>query len=101
MKEFNAKIESTMLGIEDHGIMTFFINLTMDRSGQSFGGYCLKGDKSIEAVRKVLETVGVDKWEDLKGKYIRIRKIDEYSTIEAIGHIVEDRWWSAKEHWGE
>ena len=100
MKEINAIIESTMLGIEDHGIMTFFLYLQYNSCGQGFGGYCLKGDKSIEAIRKVLETVGVMKWEDLKGKYVRIRKPDTYNgRIEAIGHIVEDRWWSPTEHW--
>ena len=100
MIEINAQIQSTMLGIEDHGIMTFMLYLNYNSCGQGFGGYVLKGDKSIEAIRKILETVGVSKWEDLKGKYVRIRKPDTYTgTIQSIGHIVEDRWWSPEEHW--
>lgn len=108
MKEYNAQIESTMLGLEDHGIMTFMLYLKYDSCGQGFGNYALNGPtqkgegKSIDAIRKILETVGVDRWEDLKGKYIRIRKTDGYGgRIESIGHIIEDKWWSPQEHWGK
>lgn len=100
--EINAQIESTMLGIEDHGIMTFFLHLKFNSCGQGFGGYSLRGEKSIYAVRAVLEVVGVSRWEDLKGKYVRIRKDDLYGgDILAIGHIIEDRWFSLKDHFAE
>lgn len=108
MIEKNGKIHSTMLGIEDHGIMTFFVNIDFDGSGQGFGGYALDGQagkkghsKSIQCIRKILETVGVEKWEDLEGKYVRIRKEAEYGghPIKAIGHIVEDKWFDIKEFW--
>lgn len=102
MIEMNGKIIDTMLGIEDHGIMTFMLDINFGNStGQGFGGYSLEGGtgKSMKAVRKVLETVGVDKWEDLKGKYIRVRKEQEFGVIDSIGNIVEDRWFSMKEHY--
>lgn len=105
----NAKISSTMLGIEDHGIMTFSLGMTMDGCGQGFGGYALDGkagkvghSKSIQAIRKILETVDVMKWEDLEGKLVRIRKDSEFSgPIRAIGHIIEDRWFDIAEFWKE
>ena len=96
-----------MLGIEDHGIMTFFINIDFDGGGQGFGGYALdggggtKGDsRSILCIRKILQTVDVMKWEDLEGKYVRIKKEKEYGgPIKAIGHIIEDKWFDIEEHW--
>lgn len=108
MFECNGKIHSTMLGIEDHGIMTFFVNIDFGGSGQGFGGYALDGaagkkghSKSIRCIRKVLTTVGVEKWEDLEGQYVRIRKEAEYGghPIKAIGHIIEDKWFDIKEFW--
>ena len=109
MIEKNGKIDSTFLGIEDHGIMTCWLNITYDGSGQGFGGYALDGNaggrghaKSILAIRKILETLDVRDWADLKGKYVRVRKEDEWnSPIHSIGHIVEDRWFSFKDHFKE
>lgn len=105
----NAKISSTMLGIEDHGIMTFSIMMDMGGSGQGFGGYTLDGKsgtighpKSILAIRKILEVVGVEKWEDLKGKYCRIKKDSEWNgPIKAIGNIIKDDWFSLEEFFRE
>lgn len=37
----NAKIRHTMLGIEDHGIFTFVLDLDYGGSGQGAGMYCL------------------------------------------------------------
>lgn len=105
----NAKISSTMLGIEDHGIMTFSMMMDMGGTGQGFGGYSLDGragevghSKSIQCIRKILETVGVMKWEDLNGKLVRIRKDSEWNgPIKAIGHIIDDKWFDLQEFWGQ
>ena len=105
----NAKIEKTMLGIEDHGIMTFSLSLGFNSCGQGFGGYALDGragetghGKSIQCIRKILETVGVMQWEDLEGKLIRIKKDSEFSgPIRAIGNIMEDKWFDIEKFWAE
>jgi hypothetical protein len=104
-KERNAKITGTMLGTEDHGILSCFVYLEWKGAGQGFGGYCLdtpiKDGKGkfkcrqgtaygMEFISRILRTVGVDKWEDLKGKHCRIRS--NYSKIKAIGHIIDDVW---------
>ena len=83
METKNAVIESTMLGIEDHGIMPCFLYLNYGGSVQGFGGYGLDGfDKAkakrvgtawgMEFVRRVLETFEVDSWEKLYGKHCRV-----------------------------
>ena len=97
----NAKIESTMLGYEDHGLMTCFLHLSQDGSGQGFGGYRLDAPKDAPSemgtfwIKRILETVGVGQWEDLKGKFIRVDG-EEYGEIFGIGHITHNKWFYPK-----
>ena len=109
IRESNARIESTMLGIEDHGIMTCTLYLDYGGSGQGFGGYSLAsggthqdkdfGNKGILFVRKILETVGVRNWEELKGKHVRVKS--DWGKVHAIGHIIEDKWFTPAEFFKE
>lgn len=100
----NARISSTMLGREDHGILTFMLYIEFD-SGIScgVGGYVLdeydpKSEtrifkaKSMEVISKILEVVGVNSWEDLPGKYIRFEDNGWGSYVTKIGNIMEDKW---------
>jgi hypothetical protein len=87
----NAKIESTMLGYEGHGIITAFITLDYGGAGQVFGGYRLESTM-YEWVKQVIDIVGVTRWEDLKGKYIRVES--DNGKITRIGHLMEDKWFS-------
>lgn len=105
----NAKIISTMLGYEDHGIMTCFLYLRQGASGQGFGGYGLDGpyDKVLKErlpnklcgfwIKRILETVGITKWENLPGNHIRVIGVKfGNDPITAIGHITEDKWFHPK-----
>lgn len=109
MKTVNAVITSTSLGIQDHGIMTFWLTCEWSGAGQGLGGYGLdQYDKltedrigwgpSIIAIRKILEVVGVEKWEDLKGQLVRL-KVDGWpsSRTPILGNILEDKWFDLKE----
>ena len=104
----NARIISTMLGREDHGIMTWMIGIKFDVGSWGVGGYALDGyDKesntrafraeSMESISKLLEVVGVDKWEDLPGQYIRFEDNGFRSAITKIGNIIDDKWFDLKE----
>ena len=77
-----AKIESTMLGVEDHGIATAYLHLKWDGSGIGVGGFCLDtpvkdadGKHShregtgygMDHIMQMVRTVGVSTWEKLKG----------------------------------
>jgi hypothetical protein len=102
----NAVIESTMLGYEDHGILTCFITVNYGGAGQGFGGYaldewnkqlgCREGTAyGMDFIVKTLEAVECDSWEKLKGKHVRVKS--EHSKIHAIGHILKDKWFSPDE----
>ena len=55
----------------------------------------------MEAISKVLEVVGVDKWEDLPGKYIRFEDNGWGSKVTKIGNIIEEKWLDLEEFFGK
>ena len=112
METTNAKITSTMLGKEDHGIFTFFLMLEFDSCGCGFGGYALDEYNNtlkkrictaagLEVINRILDVVEVDKWEDLPGKYIRIKSNGWGSTIKEIGNIIKDKWFNIEDFFEE
>jgi len=102
MKEViqNAQIDRTFFGIEDHGILTFFIHLQYDECGyQGFGGYSLDGHgegwgKWLLFVRALLRALEIEKWEELPGCYCRVKREDGsmHAKPFAIGHPIKDKW---------
>lgn len=111
----NAKIDGTMLGWEDHGILSFSIGLDYGNGGhQGAGGYCLdtpeKDEKDrfvrrvgtaagMEMLARVMRVVGVEKWESLVGEHVRVKS--NYSKVFAIGHLLKDEWLDFEEFWAE
>lgn len=105
----NAIITDTFLGREDHGIFTFYIFVEFGGYVCGIGGYALdtydkKRDKryvcneSMEALSRILETVGVDSWEKLKGQYIRVKENGWGSTIDEIGNLMSEKWFNIREY---
>lgn len=102
----NAKITGTKLG-EDHGCLTAYIYVEGAGWGGGMGGYCLDhwcsevghygSSDGYGAIIELMKTIEVDKWEDLKGKYVRVH-VDEHNTIDRIGHLMKDKWFSFKEY---
>lgn len=97
MKTVNAKIESMSLGYEDHGIMTIMLTLDFGGSMQGFGGYGLDGAEDLQRwIKELLRVVGVERWEDLKGKYVRVEKEEDWNgRITQIGHFLENKWFDS------
>lgn len=104
----NARITKTMLGKEDHGIMTFMIFVEFGACGCAIGGYALSGKdpktgkpgfcaKGLEAIAEICKVVGVETWEDLPNKYIRIKDNGWGSTIDEIGNLMEEKWFNIRE----
>lgn len=105
MEEKNAVIEKATINIEDIGVLGSYIYLDYGGSAQGFGGYALYLPKDythhkLESVAghwiyRVLEIAGVEKWEDLPGKTIRVRA--DHNKVHAIGHIIKDDWFVPSE----
>lgn len=104
----NAKITSTMLGKEDHGIFTCQICVEGNDWGCYYGGYSLDtpnkdtkkriGTKEgMQAIMELLSTLEVDTWEKLKGQYVRVQTSGLGGKITAIGHLMQDKWFSFEE----
>jgi hypothetical protein len=101
----NAIIESASLSTGDRGFLDCWLALDYGGSGQGFGGYVLYLPKSYSHhelksvaghfIFRVLEIAGVESWDKLKGRTIRVKC--EHSKVHAIGHIVRDDWFNPSE----
>jgi hypothetical protein len=101
----NAVIESVTLTTADHGLLSAWLYLNYGNSSQGFGGYALYLPKDFSHhqassgiaghfIFRCLEIGGVTEWSKLKGQTIRVRLTSAGldGRIEAIGHIIEDKW---------
>ena len=100
----NARITSTSITMKDHGCLTFWLTLEGHGWGVGFGGYCIGhgflGSKEfkaengygLEAMMRIMDVVGVDSWEDLKGKYVRCGLDGWGGKCVKIGNIIKDKW---------
>ena len=43
-----------------------------------------------EYIERILKTVGVQTWEELSGKYIRVDS--KYNKVYGIGNLLKDEW---------
>lgn len=104
----NAKITRVSLSMADHGCLTFYIGLNGGGWCCNFGGYCIGhgylGAKSfqgseagLEVLMRIMDTIGVECWEDLKGQYCRVKTEGWGGKILSIGNILKDKWFDIKE----
>ena len=105
----NALIENVDLSMADHGCLTLAMTLQGGGWGVTYGGYCLgKGylgadddffDGSaagMEYIMRIMDTVGVEKFQDLKGKYVRVATKGWGGSVKIIGNILKDQWFDAE-----
>lgn len=105
----NALIEKVDLSMADHGCLTLAMTLQGGGWGVVYGGYCLgKGylgadDDSfngsaagMEYLMRIMDTVGVEKFQDLKGKYVRVATKGWGDQVKIIGNILKDKWFDAE-----
>lgn len=105
----NAVIEGTNLSMSDHGCLTFTIWLKGCGWSVGYGGYCIghgclgwdefkaEDGRGLEAMMHIMNVVGVDKWEDLKDKYVRCKIGRLGETVDEIGNIIEEKWFNIRE----
>lgn len=87
----NAIIKDVSIFIEDHGILTSFVDLDYGNSAQGFGGYSLE-ESMGRWLRGLFKVFGVTDIKSLKGKPCRVRI--EGGLARSIGHLLDDRWFT-------
>lgn len=105
----NAVIKSAKIHDGERGLLTASLDLDYGGMGQGFGGYALYLPKSfshhkIEScaghfIWRCMEIAGVTRWDQLPGKTIRVKQ--EHCKVHAIGHIVNDDWFSPQEDFAQ
>lgn len=104
----NAKITRVSLSMADHGCLTFYVGLNGGGWCCNFGGYCIGhgylgaesfqgSEAGLEVLMRIMDTVGVECWEDLKGQYCRVKTEGWGGKILSIGNILKDKWFDIKE----
>ena len=107
----NALIEKVDLSMADHGCLTLAMTLVGNGWGVVYGGYTLGcgylgaddnyfsgSDKGTEYLMRIMDTVGVSSFQDLKGKYLRVafkRERGGY-PVKIVGNILKDKWFDAE-----
>lgn len=103
----NAVIKSASLQLDNGAFLSMWLDLDYGNgSGQGFGGYvlgalpdCAAGKHeshsniAAEFIVRCFIAAGVEKFNELAGKTIRVKKPTEWGGILAIGHIVKDDCW--------
>ena len=89
--------------MEDHGCLTLSMVLDGGGWGCTYGGYCLGhgylgassfdgSPKGLEYIMRIMDTVGVSKFSELEGKYVRVATKGWGDIIKIIGNVIKDQW---------
>ena len=110
----NAEVTNVSLNMKDHGCLTLSITLKGAGWGVVYGGYCLgKGylgadddyfngsAKDMEAIMRIMDVIGVEALEDMKGKYVRIASKGLGSSVKIISNIISDKWFDYESFFNE
>lgn len=100
--EKNGRTVLTMsLEFNENEIIKDAIGFYLDEPVLTFGGIrstqYIKDSKADELIKKILDVICVDSWEDLVGQYIRVDI--EFCEIKSIGHFYYNNWLNFKEFW--
>lgn len=108
----NAKITSVDLSMADHGCLTLRLCLEGEGWGCIYGGYILghgyvgadefEGSAiGMESIMRIMDTVGCDSFNEMKGKYVRTAVKGWGDGVQIIGHIMQDKWFDQESFFKE
>lgn len=88
-----------MLGFTDRGWFTFALMMDYGGSVQGFAPASIRGPRGLEIIEGILKTVGVDEWEKLSGKPVRVKvEGSEFNGfVRAVGNYLDDKWLDLRE----
>ena len=99
----NAKIYDADLDMSDHGCIALRMPIEGCGFGCVLGGECLghgylgakefdSYEKSLEYIMRIMDVVGVERFNDLQDKYIRVVTKGWGGYIKIIGNLINDKW---------
>lgn len=92
----NAIIEKAFLGFDHQGLLSVVLMLQRSTGLHLFGDDVITWSAfGTEYLVRLLDTFQVNEWGELKGLPCRILRLKGHmynADSDAIGHIVEDRW---------
>ena len=99
----NAKITDVSLSMGNYGCLTSWLVLNGDDWAVSYGGNCLGhgylgGEEfegmaeGLEYLMRVMDVVGVESWEGLKNKHVRVATKGWGNSVKIIGNLIKDKW---------
>ena len=108
----NAEIKDVDLSMADHGVLTLQMTLEGDRWGVVYGGYVLGhgylgaeefdgSAKGLESIMRIMDVVGVERFNDMQGKCIRVATKGWGSSVKIIGNLIKDKWFDIDEFFKE
>ncbi len=108
----NAKITFVDLSMADYGCLTLRLCLESERWGCIYGGYSLgsgyvgadgfEGSAAgMESIMRIMDTVGCDTFNEMKGKYVRAAVKGWGDRVQIIGHITKDKWFDQESFFKE
>ena len=105
----NAIIQSVDLSMADHGVLCLSMVLKGSAWGCVYGGYSLGSGylgckdeyfagskKGIESIMRIMDVVGCERFNDMKGKIIRVASKGWGDSLKIIGNVLEDHWFDAQ-----
>lgn len=109
----NGKITEADLSMAEQGVCIMLLSLAGDGWAVEYGGHVLgKGfvgatefssdPKGIEQIMRVMDTVGVAHFKDLKESYVRIAvHPKDKGRVNVIGNIITDQWFDIADFFAE
>ena len=99
----NGFIDYVDLSMADHGCITLAMGISFNSGYVVYGGYCLGhgyvgakdfvgSNKGMEYIMRIMDILGCEKFNDIKGKYVRVAIKKRNSSIKIIGNIIKDKW---------
>lgn len=98
----NARVKRARLGYEDHGLLTYALDLDFDGTMQSYGNLLFSNRKEGvkvanafggQMIMSTLDLLEVRTWDQVSGSVCRA--LCDWSMIYAIGHFQKDLWLEA------
>lgn len=86
-KTYNAKIKYSYLGLDENGSLVIQLGFDCE-----IGTVQTHKTDIVDAyfIKELLDTLELQRWEDLPRKYARIKVEDRF--VVAVGNLIEDKW---------